>query len=624
MQKRYLLILPFLFGLLFAIECVSADGRAIGESSREYHYHYHTASNDLNFFGSNRWAVRFNFRSAYPGLSEVNFRTQGARLWFPVVGGTVGAELRADADGSPGELLSSQNLDITDNQVDIHFDSEHTAETFWLMVEYTTNATNRFVAASTGGGTHSYYMNQVGNIQHLSSFASAGFACELLFGLLGEFSFDETDLQLCDFDLEGELVPGGRVRPSFKIYNHSDNSVLNANLRLILSRPGFSQYDTLNVAIPQSLAPREFYDFDFSASDVMIDLPDVPTQLRIEALLSSEFAENDTLFANNKKLSNFQIFVDESPVQLIENFMREDETTVINTIQQPYLTDTLHALQYYPVLSDPLANLHSMRRYNWYGFNSVPRTVVAGDQRIVGFTDQYEPRLIDAIDEIGDYRSFISSSTCGMEPVENSENVNVVLSFSNANTKLYTGVGQSLMTASRVFAGLFHKQDFDGSESFVLNRWIAFADTVSTSLSMGSTITKRYSFTASGLFENEGEDVYRLYYWVQQEQGGRIYYADFNNFDAQTLSSNEDNLISPALLRVYPNPLRGQASLKISIAREAKLSIYNLRGQRLYSTDSCPKSLELPASLFPTSGIYFLRLDEEGRGTNTRKISIIK
>jgi len=623
-QKRYLLILPLLFGLLFAIQCVSADGRAIGESSREYHYHYHTASNDLNFFGSNRWAVRFNFRSAYPGLSEVNFRAQGARLWLPFTGGTLTAELRADADGSPGELLFSQNLSISDNQVDLYFDSEHTAETFWLMADYTTNATNRFVAASTGGGTRSYYMNQVGNIQHLSSFASAGFACELLFGLLGEFAFDDIDLQLCDFDLEGALVPGGRVQPAFKVYNHSDTSILNANLRLILSRPGFSQYDTLNVAIPQSLAPREFYDFDFASSDVMIDLPEEPTQLRIEALLSSEFAENDTLFANNKKLCNYQIFVDESPAQLVENFLREDETSVINTIQQPYLTGSLHALQYYPVLSDPLANLYSMRRYNWYGFNSVPRTVVAGDMRIVGFTDQYEPKFSDAIAKIGTYRSFISSSTCAMEPVENSENVNVVLSFSNESTNLYTGVGQSLMTASRIFAGLFKKHDFDGSESYVLNRWIAFADTVSTSLNMGSTINKSYSFTASGLFDDDDEEAYRLYYWVQQEQGGRIYYADFHDFDSMILTSNEDELVSPALLRVYPNPLRGQNSLKINLAREAKLSIYNLRGQRLYSTDSCPKSLELPASLFPSSGIYFLRFDEEGRGTNTRKISIIK
>lgn len=254
MQKRYLLILPLLFGLLFAIECVSADGRAMEENSREYHYHYHTASNDLNFFGSNRWAVRFNFRGAYPGLSEVNFRAQGARLWFPFPGGTAALELRSDANGSPGALLLSQSLDITENQVDIHFESEHTSETFWLMVDYTTNATNRFVAASTGGGTHSYYMNQVGNAQQLSSFASAGFACELLFGLLGEFSLGDIDLELCDFALEGELVPSGRVQPSFKIYNHSDTAIFNPNLRLTLSRPGFSQYDTLDVVIPQTLA----------------------------------------------------------------------------------------------------------------------------------------------------------------------------------------------------------------------------------------------------------------------------------------------------------------------------------------------------------------------------------
>jgi hypothetical protein len=376
-QKRYWLILPFIFGLLYAIQCVSADGRAIGDSSREYHYHYHSESNDLNFFGANRWAVRFNLRNAYPGLSAVNFRAQGARLWFPFSGGTLGVELRADAAGDPADLLTSQSIDVTGNQIDITFESEHIAETFWLMVDYSTNSSNRFVAASVGGGTHSYFMNQVGNIQQLSSFATAGYACELLFGLLGEFSLGETDLQLCDFDLDGVLLPAGQVKPAFRIYNHSDNIVSNANLRLILSRPGFSQYDTLNVAIPQSLAPRDFYEH-LASSDLLIDLPDEPTQLRIEAVLSSEFAENDTLLANNKIVGNYQVFSDESPVDLIENFMREDESTVIHSIQEPYLSDTLHTLNYYPILSDPLANLPSMQRFNWYGFNSVPRTVVEG------------------------------------------------------------------------------------------------------------------------------------------------------------------------------------------------------------------------------------------------------
>ncbi|MDD3533603.1 MAG: T9SS type A sorting domain-containing protein [Candidatus Cloacimonetes bacterium] len=624
MQKRYWLILPFIFSLLYAIQCVSADGRAIPDSSREYHYHYHNASNDLNFFGANRWGVRFNFRAAYPGMAEVNFRAQGARLWFPFTGGELSAELRADADGNPGVLLASQSLSISDNEVNIYFDSEHTAETFWLMVDYATNASNRFVAASAGGGSNSYYMNQAGDIQQLSTLAQAGFACELLFGLLGEFSFGEIDLELCDFDLEGELLPGGNVKPSFSIYNHSDSAVLNANLRLILSRPGFSQYDTLNVAIPQSLAPRDIYEYDFAAHDMRIDLPDEPTQLRIEALLSSEYTENDTLAANNKKLVNFQVFIDESPVQMMENFLREGETFVINSIQQAYLSDTWHALHYYPILSDSLASLASMWRFNWYGFNSVPFTVVAGAKRIAGFTDQYEEKLIDAIEDIGVHRSFISSAESRLQGVENSENVDLQLAFTNDNTHLYTGVGQSLMISSRIFAGLFQKHVFGSSESYVLSRWIAFADTVSTALNIGSTINKNYSFTASGLFDNGDEAVYRLYYWVQKDDGSRVYYADYCDFDAQILVSNEDEQLPPAQLRIYPNPLFGSTNLKISLAQPGKLSIYNLRGQRIYSANSGPKNLELPASLFPASGIYFLRLEEKGRRANTKKISIIK
>jgi hypothetical protein len=623
--KRLFLLLPLFFGVLFGIQCISADGTALDLDSREYHYHYHSSTNDLNFFGANRWGVRFNFRTAYPGMSEVNFRVQGARLWFPNPGDAVTVELMSDVNGDPGIVLATQTAAVTDNHIDLYFDTEHIAEKVWLMVDYNTNMSNRFVAASSGGGSNSFYMNQVDDIQHLASLAQAGFNCELLFGVLGDFVFDQVDLELGSFALEGDLLPQNRVWPSFSVYNHSDSIISNASLNLILSRPGFAQYDTLDIIINDTLAPYEQYEYDGSGfAEAEITLPDEPTQLRVEATLTSEYTENDTLIANNYKLLNYQVFSDQSPLQLVENFMRQDETVVINSIQQPYLTDTIHSLQYYPILSDSLANLDSMQRFNWYGFNTIPRTTLAGTQHVIGFTDLYQDRFLEALDQIQSQRSFISSSSCSMQPMEDSENVSVNIQFSNENTSLYTQSGQSLMIGSRIFAGLFQKQDFDGQEGYVLERWIAFADTVNSTLDIGSSVEKSYSFTTSGLSDTELQQDYRLYYWVQANSGGRIYYTNFSDFCAETFTANSDAQAPGINFSLYPNPVRAQQDLKVSVTGSARLRIFNLRGQLIYANDAFRSELILPNNIFPAAGIYFVRINQEGRVSNTKKISIIK
>lgn len=558
-------------------------------------------------------------------MHEVNFKVQGARLWFPFSGSTVSVQLMSDLDGSPGNVLATQTGDVLDHQVDLYFDSPHIAEKVWLMVDYTTNMGNRFVAASIGGGENSYYMNQVGDIQYISSMANAGFNCELLFGVLGDFVGDEVDLQLSSFDLAGELLPAGSVYPSFSIYNHSDTTISSAQLRLILSRPGFAQYDTLDIDIADALAPREQYEFDGSdTGEYALTLPDEPTQLRVEAILSSEFAEHDTLFANNSKTIYYQVFADESPLQLVENFLRQDQSGVINGIQQALLPAQAHALQYYPILSDSLANISSRQRFNWYGFNSIPRTVVAGTEQIIGFTDQYQDSFVQAIATLEGKRSFVSDSSCSLTALENTENVNVRIQLFNEHTHLYTQTTQSLMMGSRFFTGLFQKLAGEENEYYVLRRWIAFADTINTAFDQGASLEKNYTFTINDLSESELEQEYRLYYWVQGNGNRQIYYADFSDFYPASYTPNAD-FVTPRLdLRLYPNPLRVDQTLKIEGDGKAKLSIYNLRGQRIYKNDSFKRELNLENALFPAAGIYFIRIEQEGQVATTKKISIIK
>lgn len=625
MIKRILLILPLLFSILCGVSYIAADGSFIDAPSRQYHYHYHNSTNDFNFFGSNRWGVRFNFANAYPGLEDPLFRIEGARLWFPIAGDSVTVELALDNAGQPGLPISTKRAAVNQQQVDIAFDEAVEADIIWLLVNYRTNMNNRFVAASRGGGSNSYFLNQVGDVQHLSSFALAGFQSELLFGLLGDFVFDEVDLRLQSFDLSGELLPSAQVQPAFEIYNHSNIPISEAELKIMLSRPGFAHYDTLLVQIPHTLEPYELYRFGADSDFIpYINLPDEPCQLRVEATLTSEYPEIEVHFANNSKQKNYEIFIDESPLALVENFLRQDQSALINSMQIPYSSDLIHVINYYPILSDSLANLGSMRRFNWYAFNSIPRTVGNGNRRIIGFTNQYEELLQDMVQDLPGDRSFISSAHCAIFGEEDTENIHVDLDISNASTTLYTAAAQSLMMRSRLFVGLFEKQGFGDLESYGLSRWIAFADTVNQTLNMGATARKSYSFSSGGLSFDELAENYRVFYWVQALDGGRIYYADYCDFEPESTSSISDNVVPPARLQIYPNPLVMSDKLTIRYPEPARLSIYNLRGQKIYRDENFNGEKSLKSSLFPVSGIYFIRIEVTDAPVISKKISIIK
>jgi len=625
MLRRILLIPLLMMGLLYSISCIDADGRILDLETRDFHYHYHNSSNDYNFFGSNRWAVRFNFQNAYPGMEDLLFSTSGARLWFPNLGDSVTVELALDSVGGPGIPIARKRAAVDQHLIDISFDAEIEADVIWLLVDYRTNMSNRFVAASRGSGTNSYFMNHVGESQHLSSFSNAGFNCDLLFGLLGDFVFDEVDLRLQSFDLEGDLIPGGEVSPGFSVYNHSQIPINEAWLSLILSRPGFAAYDTLDIFIPHSLEPHQLYTFDAETAFLpTISLPADPTQMRIEATIHSEHQESEEHIANNSKLKNYQIFVESSPYHLVENFIRQDYSDLYHQIQQSGDTSGLQFINFYPILSDSLANLGSMRRFNWYSFNSIPITAGAGHKRILGFTNSYGDLLEDMLFQIQQDRSFISGSSCTIRSQEESDNIDINLQFSNNSTTLYTGASQSLMMQSRLFVGLFRKHDFGTSQSYGLSRWIAFADTVNSPLNLGAEISKDYQLSASGISLDELSQEYRIYYWIQERNGGRIYYANYCDFDPETGSFISDDLIPAAILELYPNPIASDKDLSVRFPDYAELSIYNVRGQRIYYKPDFYQSESIKHSIFPASGIYFVRIQSRGRAPINKKISIIK
>ncbi|MDD4666703.1 MAG: T9SS type A sorting domain-containing protein [Candidatus Cloacimonetes bacterium] len=628
MKRTFLLIsLLLLVAMLPAIQCLMADGSRIPADSRDYHFRYHNSTNDYYFFGANKWAVSFDFSTAYPGLSALEFEISAARLWFPNPGDEVQIELCTDVDGQPGEVVRSASAFINQSLMDISFGESYSASKIWLMVSYTTDIGHRWVSASQSGGSNSYFMNEVGDIQMLSSFATAGFGCELLFGLLGDFQLAEPDLQLCSFDLSGELLPGNRVKPAFSIYNHGTESVTSANLELVFSRPGETAYQTLDIPLEEAIPAYSLVEYGVETSWLPeIELPDTPTQISLIASLSSEYTENDTLQINNLITRSYGVFADEMPVVLIENFLRQDETGVICTLQDAVINEHHQRINYYPILSDSLSNLQAQRRFNWYQFNSVPRTVALGDKRITGFREDYSELFSTLISDVQSRRTFVSSSSCSTVPVEGSESIQVEIQLSNAQTDLYSGSGQGIMSGSRFFVALVKKFLGDGYESYVLDRFISFADTIGIAMSAGSSFSKMYSFSSSGITNGELVDNYRLIYWLQGVGGGRIHYANFCDFRPETYVSNSDPLPPVPSIRIWPNP----ASPSFGINIEAKdlvngsISVFNIRGQKLCQLDDFKGQHTLPETTFPASGIYIIRFSDTMGRSISKRISIIK
>lgn len=636
MKRLALLLFALILANLSAIVCLDADGRILDIQDRQYHLHHHHSTVDYYFFGSNEWAVRFSFRNAYPYgdgyISSINFQVQGARIWLPFTGGEATLALFSDENGQLGSELESITVPVSESLLDISFAQSYTASAIWLRVSYITNNYNRWVAASQGDGNSSYYLQKItqGNqdIWISNSFASQGFNAELLFGLLGDFIYDTPDLRLTKFELKEPLLPRTNAFPSFQVYNHGSARVNNAQLRLELSLPDSTQNSSYNIPIPVSIPPYSYMEFD--ADDQWlpeIALPNTSTQMRLQAILSSEYTENDTLLANNKILKSYNIFAEEMPVLLIENFLRYHESGILGTLQEPYLNQRHHQLYYYPIMVDSLANLASERRFNWYQLNSLPYTLGMGNLRIPGIRDDYSSLFEALASETAQRHTFISEATCEIAPSADSERILLDINLINDNSQLYTSSSQSITNNSRFFVALAQKLLIEGSERYVLKRFIAFADTIGVPLNAGESVLKRYNFDLSGISPEELEENYRLYYWLQGISERRIHYANYSGFSADSFTANSDLVQSPAPhICLYPNPLKQGESLTISAKSSAgsRLKIYNLKGQLVYNEPEFKGLLALDSRLLPASGVYFISLQYPDGSRYHKRITILK
>ena len=606
-----------------AIKCLPGSGASVlHDGTKEFSADYHSSADDYHFYGSNQWAVRFNFADFYPNIANCSFNIRKARLYFPniAVPVYVNVALYEDAVNSPGTLITQKDSLLTTNWTDFEFTSLNTRTVVWLVVTDSTNIAN-WVSASEGSGTHSYFMNNA-PIPYWQKFSSAGFTAELLAGLVGSFNLgDNPDLELLSFDFSGLLLPRQSVSPAVSIYNHSADTASDVAIDIHISAPDSTLYQPVSLNFPLDL-PILSQDSLFFEFPQQIALPETPMQISVTATLQSSFTETDSTLSNNTITKIYNVFNNDAGIHIVENFIRSGTLGSLPTLPD---TLTYKHLVYYPNFSDPGSNAGSLARFDWYKLLSLPTTVIGGSKKIRRQPSPSE--FLEGCLNTVSRKSFISSSTDTLDTFgQTSGNLRLQVKLHNTSTVLYLD-GTNPATNSGFFAGLFQREDISPNEHcYVLQRWIAHAAAIDSTLNVGTSITRTYSFNTSGL---DSSNNYVIIYWLQDKTEGQIYYANSVNLPVLPTSGPEPQEPLPAaLLSFYPNPVRSGGALQLkNNAIESRVTIYNLRGQKIWSQDKLAGDILLPASIFPASGIYFVRseaLVNGNKSKQTKKLSVIK
>lgn len=599
---------------------------------RERAFFYHNNTDDQHWYGTNKWAVRFDFADAYPTFVTSEFVISKVRVYFPMVPSNavpVTVEIFSDSGNAPNALLSSTTADITSHWMEFTLPQAVATDLAWVVVNCATAANGPYMSASIGGGAYSYYWNTNTPTHYFQNMQTAGYSSEFLISVVGRFELSDIDLELASFDLKPDLIPGRTVTPEFTIFNNSSVSVLLPHITLSVTspNPAYSVQDT--IAIYQTLPPYSeltiLYDDPLMLPYAFL-LPDFPTQLKVRAVLKSEHDLADTLF-NNTITKYYSCYNNILPVRLVENFVQYNAAQNLLQTQDDLIGPDVFVLNYFPLVADAFYSAGAVQRFNWYGFLGYPMTVVGGDDRIAGYiTSDYADRFTSALDAVGEQMTFLQQEAVLAKITSPYNALQVRLSLRNPNTYVYTGgADPSPVLQSRFFAALCKKTSFYGSERLVFNRWGAYADTIGTAIAIEQNWTKQFSINVSDIGVDSLLANYDLIYWIQHNSNKQIIYA--NRIDMNSVVSNDDETAPqvPFGLVVWPNPVALGQVLQIKLTPQDKekitnYRIYNLKGQLLQSSPPLTKNTEyyLETQQIRSAGVYLIRFELADKNNSTR------
>ena len=629
------------FVSLYAVGFIPADGNNISSGfqlQRDREFYYHTYKDEQHWYGTEKWAVRFDFTEEYPTYELSAFDINRIRIYFPVVSSPayeVTVQVFSDQNNLPGNVLATVSQEVTSSWMEFSLPDIAAQNVVWVVLNCPTAVDGPYVSASRGGGNHSYYWNTNTPVQYYQNLYTAGIYSEFLISVVGRFDLSSTDIELANFDLLPDVSIGASVTPQFVIYNNSDLVVNSAVLHVEITGAGgdFAIQDSLPVI--RSINPHSELVIAYDDPDYQehaVQLPAYATQLKVRANLNTEYTETDTVF-NNTVTRYYDLFDRNLPVKLVENFLRYSESSNLLLSQDAAALDDLTFLNYFPLVADTNYAIGATQRFNWYGLMGLPMTVLGGDSLITGYiANLYGDQFNLAAQGLQEQTTFLMQSSATLSLSEPFINLQMRLVLRNIETYLFdNGIDPNPMRTSRFFAALVNKRNLQGRERYVFARWGAYADTIGTSLQFGESWQKQISIPVNNIPQDSLESNYVLLYWLQNNSSKQIIFANLVPIAGVTHSSEE--LVPSALtsLVLAPNPIRKGDKLHLSLDSalkgNAQYSIYNTRGRLV--TSGILTLTEGKATMqndkLTTSGIYFLKLSLPGQNpTSTPQIQTAK
>jgi hypothetical protein len=633
-----LILLSALSVTVQAIECIPGSGNDVTSGAgltRDRDFYYHNNTDDQHWYGTNKWAVRFDFSEVYPSFGTSSFVINKVKAYFPVTPDTLShvvVNLYSDAGTAPGIVISTTTIDSVSDWIEFTLDTPVTVSSCWMLVTCNTTYSGPYISASVGGGHHSYYWDTNMPTHYFQNLYLAGIYSEFLFSVTGHFELSDTDLELNTFDLKPSILPGRNVYPEFTIINNTDSAVDSAYIDLSVTSPNpdFALQDTIYVN--RTIAPNGSVFLAFTdpvCQQHPIALPVYPTQFRVRAILHTEFDLADTLFNNNKTVY-YNSFNGEMPFKMVENFIRTSQSELFLQAQDVVNEGVFRPLNYFPVLNDPHYRLGAVQRFNWYGFSGQPMTVAGGDDNITGFNSATYPDAYTAsLNELNNQRTFLSINALSFNLPDPYTFVSVRVTLRNPDTYVFNdGVEPSLVRQSRFYAALYKKEQLFGQQRYVFDRWAAYQDTIGTAIPLGESWLKQFAFSVSNIGLDSLMTDYDLVFWIQHNTTKQIIFSGMASLNE--ITANNDDVIPsvPLQLTLSPNPVRAGRDLHLDLSGAngkavSGYRIYNIKGQLVCSgvIDDPAKSNAIPISALTTSGIYLIRFDITDRANPGKTVT---
>ncbi len=644
-MRRYIfVIIALVFSLLNAVDYHTASGRNVRSTMRDTLFYYHTNTDDQHWFGSDSWAVKFEFNEFYPEIDSLAYQAEGANIFIPGVGGSdpLTIKLCEDRYGQPlihpDSLLFSQTLQTAEIQYQdwnyIQFSNTITDTTLWLVVDYPTNTTEQFISASAVGGMQSYFIN---NGYYYSMF-SISYDSEFLFSLQGRFLTEGTDLDLVSIDWEGEFLPGNSIHPKFTIKNNSDIPVSASYIIPLLEDPNDAielVYTADSTSCQQIDLPvlnaNETYVFDVSDS-LMYILPDRASQYQFAAEL---FCETDSLTQNNTIENEFQIYIEVLENLMIENAVQLNSSNSDNiwSVQASVLdTSNCILLNYFADLNDePFYNDDSYERYHYYDLMGFPATIVGGNEKLLGYTSQYSAQLTELYNIAFSNSTFISNDTCYAYYNEMG-NVGFSYEIENTETLLFDEFINDLTLRVGVIENVENEPGIPADTNIPVFTYL-IAEVDAAQFLDNSTISDTVLFNMNDDYTtiNNNQDNCEIVYWLQNDETKEIFHVNklpFIEFQPGLVSLDEDEIPKTEYsMHIFPNPCKTTESMNISFflsksIQSAELKIYNIKGQLVKTIIQEPTSQNVSfiwngknnVNKQVSSGIYLMQIKAEANG----------